>query len=274
MSCKLKKRIMITLGIFTIPYVLLLTGCQQSVEPVKTNKIVVTSSVTPPPKTEDKLLIVTSDYAPYVGENIENQGFLTQMIEEALKTCGFEYEIKFYPWARCREMVENGQAWATYPYGHSEDNDEYFLFSSKIYSAKHKFYYRKDNKRFNQKVLEFDSIDDFEGFVFGGANGYWYGNRRDIAALSVKVEWAKNTDALVKMLYAGRIDFMIEDELVCEDTIQRLFPEDEDAFATLRTDAKLQDYYLLTSKKYPNSQKLLDQFNEALNEIRTTQKLQ
>ncbi len=266
MSAKLKRLMFGTIVIFTALNSLLLAGCQPSVELIKSDKPILTPTETPSPATEDKLLIVTGEYIPYVGEELEYQGFLTRLIEESMKNCDVEYEIKFYPWARCREMVESGLAWASYPYGHSALNDEAFLFSNKIYSTKHKFYYLKDNKKFQQNALNYDSIDDFGDFVFGGANGYWYGNRRDIIALGVKPEWAKNTDGLLKMLYSGRIDFMIEDELVCEEAIKRLFPKDVDAFATLQAEAKLQDYYLIVSKKYPDSQMYLEQFNEGLKE--------
>ncbi|MHB8131047.1 MAG: substrate-binding periplasmic protein [Mobilitalea sp.] len=214
-----------------------------------------------------KVLIVTGEYVPYVGETLENRGFITELIEAALDQCDIEYEIKFYPWARCSEMVQSGEAWASFPYGHSESNDQAYLFSDIIYHTTHKFYYLKENEKITKEVYEFNSIGNFTNYIFGGANGYWYGSQEDFRTLGVKAEWANDTDALLKMLNSKRIDFFIEDELVCDEVIHRLFPEVEDKFETLPQDAKVQDYYLIVSKKYPRSQELLVQFNRSLKEI-------
>ncbi len=274
MSSRHKKLLLKTIGIFTAMCALLFTGCQHTDKPLKTEESVLSSSEASTSAGDGRILIVTGEYPPYVSEELKNQGFLAEIIENTLKNCDFDYEIKFYPWARCREMVKKGLAWASFPYSDSETNKETYLFSDKIYSAEHRFYYRADNKKFLQNTQQFDSISDFTGFVFGGANGYWYGSRKDIMKLGVKAEWAKDTDALLKMLYAGRIDFMIEDEMVCEDAIHRLFPEDADAFATLGTEAKQMDYYLLASKNYPNSGKLLEQFNEELIQTKSSENQQ
>lgn len=213
---------------------------------------------------DQKVLIVTGEYIPYVGQNLKNRGFITEYIETALTEAGIDYKIEFFPWARCTEMVQNGEAWAAYPYGHSEQNDNTFLFSDAILKTKHKFYYLKENKRITEEVQDFKTIGDFKDYVFGGANGYWYGTPEDFAKLGVKVEWAGDTDALLKMLAAKRIDFFIEDELVCEDAIQRLFPGEEEKFATLPTDAREQEYYLIVSKDYPDTENLLQRFNAAM----------
>ncbi|BCJ99059.1 substrate-binding periplasmic protein [Anaerocolumna chitinilytica] len=260
MSSRLEK--LKAIGILIMICCLMLTGCQHTDKQMKTHEEVLASTITSIPEKDGKVLIVTGEYPPYVGEKLNNQGFLTEMIENTLKNCDFDYEIKFYPWARCREMVKKGLAWASYPYGDTKINRETYLLSNMIYSTEHRYYYRKDNKKFAGSAKNFDSLDDFTDFVFGGANAYWYGNRRDILNLGVKAEWAEDSDALLKMLYTRRIDFMIEDELVCKDAIHRLFPEDVNAFATLETEAKQVDYYMLASKYYPDSEKLLKEFNE------------
>jgi len=213
---------------------------------------------------EGKVLIVTGEYVPYVGEDLENQGFITEQIEKALTNAGINYRIEFYPWARCSEMVQSGEAWAAYPYGHSEQNDKTYLFSNTVFSTKHKFYYLTENDRITKEAQSFSAIGDFKDYVFGGANGYWYGSPKDFEALGVQVEWADNTDALIKMLYAKRIDFFIEDELVCDEAIQRLFPKEKDKFASLPANAREQDYYMIVSPDYPNTEVLLEQFNSAM----------
>jgi polar amino acid transport system substrate-binding protein len=250
-----------------------LVGCHTTKETVVADNELQTQQESATEAPNQKVLIVTGEYVPYVGETLENRGFITKLIEEALDNCDMEYEIKFYPWARCSEMVQSGEAWASFPYGHSELNDQTYLFSDIIYHTTHKFYYLKENEKITEEVYDFNSIGNFTQYIFGGANGYWYGSQEDFETVGVKAEWANNTDALLKMLYSERIDFFIEDELVCNEIIHRLFPGEEDKFETLPQDAKAQDYYLIVSKDYPESQKLLDQFNRSLEDINDNQEV-
>jgi polar amino acid transport system substrate-binding protein len=217
--------------------------------------------------TQDKVLIVTGEYIPYVGEKLEDHGFLSIMIEHALQECNMDYVIEFYPWARCIEMVQRGEAWAAYPFGFTEDKEQEYLFSDPIYQSVHRFYYLKDNDKIKNEVNDFDSIKDFTDYTFGGAYGYWYGDRNDFTSYGVKSEWANDTKALLKMLNAKRIDFFIEDELVFDTVVNEVYPGQEDKFIALPNEAKNQNYHLLVSKTYPNSAALLDQFNIALKNI-------
>jgi polar amino acid transport system substrate-binding protein len=268
MSKKVRLKIMWLLFLSSTLGIWILVGCAKSKQTFESVTEVPTQveAVTVIP--DAKVLLVTGEYVPYVGEALEYQGFITKLIETTLKVADIDYEIKFYPWARCSKMVESGEAWATYPYGHSETNDQTYLFSDTLYSAKHKFYYLRANDKIKNEVYDFTSIDDFKEYTFGGANGYWYGKPKDFAAHNVKVEWAGDTDALLKMLYSKRIDFFIEDELVCEEAIERLFPGEEEKFDTLPFDARTQDYYLMVSKDYPKGEELLNKFNKALYDVR------
>ncbi len=214
---------------------------------------------------KDTLLIVTGEYAPYVSQAKENRGFLTEIVEATLKYSGLKYKIEFYPWARCSEMVLSGEAWATFPYGYSEEKELSYEYSYPIFNSKHKFFYLKGNEKVGNEVLEFSRISDFSNlYTFGGANDYWYGNQAKFEEYGPKVEWANDTDALVKMLHSGRIDFFIEDELVCDEAIERLFPNEIDIYAKLPIEAKIQEYFLISSKDYPKTKELTDQFNNAL----------
>jgi len=261
-------------GMFVLTMIssMLLMGCHTTKESDEIEKDSPTPTESISEEPDSKVLIVTGEYIPYVGQSLLDRGFVTKIIEATLNNCDIEYKIEFYPWARCTEMVKSGEAWASYPFGHSELNDQTYLSSDNIYYSKHKFFYLKENKDITQEVLDFNKISEFNNFTFGGANGYWYGNPKDFKAVGVSAEWASDTDALLKMLYAERIDFLIEDELVCNEAIRRLFPGEEDKFETLPKDAKSLEYYLIVSKDYPKSQELLDRFNDSLKEIQDSEK--
>ncbi len=215
-----------------------------------------------------QLIIVTGEYAPYTSEQAAGYGAFTQIVEAALKESGLESEVAFYPWARASEMVESGDAWASFPYGYVNEMAQIYDYSEPVIQGPHKFYYLKSNEKLAQEGADFKRISDFTNYTFGGANDYWYGDKAVIESSGVKVEWANDVDALLKMLYAGRIDFLIEDYRVAEEAIGRLFPDDRGAFATLPNIASQHDYYLIISKNYPNSQMYRDKFNTALQTLK------
>ncbi|MCF8018453.1 conserved protein of unknown function [Petrocella atlantisensis] len=214
-----------------------------------------------------KVLIVTGEYLPYTSSDKNNPGFLDATVIEVLNRSGIDYEVRYYPWERCREMLRNGEAWASYPYGFSEDNLNDFNFSVPIFSSQHLYYYRENQDIFKDSSKIFEDLQDFKGLTFGGTNGYWYGSPSDIKAMGINVEWADDTEALVKMLYARRIDFFIEDKYVAEHIIQRLYKDDQKVFQTLNVSARNHDYYMILSKTYPDTDQLKKSFNEAYKSI-------
>ncbi|WP_069998580.1 substrate-binding periplasmic protein [Cellulosilyticum sp. I15G10I2] len=253
---------------------LLLTGCSTSKEYFDIEGALPPETTNSLGAQNQKILIVTGEYLPYVTQTQDNNGFFAELIKEVLDHSDIEYEIKFYPWARCAEMVQSGEAWASFPYGRSESNRLTYLFSDPIYTTKHKFYYLVNNEKLTDKFKSYSKISDFSNYIFGGTNSYWYGNKNDITALGIKSEWASDTDALLKMLHSGRIDFFIEDELVCSEAIKRLFVSHEKDFAALPRVAKIHDYFLIASKKYPNSQELLNTFNHSLQTLKEDGRLE
>lgn len=215
-----------------------------------------------------KVLLVTGEYIPYTSDNLNEKGFFTQIVTSVMNDMGIPCEIKFYPWGRCTQMVKSGEAWASFPFAHSEEHDRDYFTSDTIYPSAHKYYYLKDNSKIKDEVHAFKTTSDFKKYIFGGANGYWYGSKEDFLNKGITTEWAQDTDSLVKMLFTKRIDFFIEDSAVCMEAIERLYPNAVNKFATLENDARKLDYLLLISKAYPNSKILMEKFNASLKKLK------
>lgn len=221
------------------------------------------------PLSSTKILLVTGEYAPYTSTKLPSNGFFTHIVSTVFQEMKLEYEIRFFPWARCEEMVRNGEAWASFPYGSTEKRVLTFFSSAPIYSARHKFFVLKSNSRLGEEVRSFRNIGDFGKYTMGGTNGYWYGSRDDLKKKGVQnVEWADDVDGLVRMAYNQRIDVFIEDELVGWDAIRRIYPGNAHEFSTLRNDALPMEYALIVSKTYPRSAEILERFNLALSNIK------
>ena len=109
-----------------------------------------------------KVLIVTGEYLPYTSSDTNNPGFLDATVIEVLNRSGIDYEVRYFPWERCREMLRNGEAWASYPYGFSEDNMNDFNFSVPIFRSQHLYYYRENQDIFNDSSKIFEDLQDFK----------------------------------------------------------------------------------------------------------------
>lgn len=179
-----------------------------------------TSGSAPTAGADNKIVLVTGEYAPYTSERLADHGFFHQIVAAVFKEMGQDCEIRFYPWARGEEMVRTGQAWAAFPYGASGKTAQNYLTSEPILSSRHKIFYLKANEQMRVKLDNFNDIADFKDYIVGGANGYWYGTQADLTRRGlVQVEWADDIYGLVRMLYSTRIDLFIEDELVGWDVI-------------------------------------------------------
>lgn len=258
--------------IVSMALVALLTGCALKPPAVRNDAAALRPAQQP---AAAKVLLVTGEYAPYTSEKLPDKGRFVLIVAAVLQEADIEYEIRFYPWARCQEMVRTGQAWASFPYGYSATTARTYLLSEPILSARHKYFYLKTNQAIAANEDELQELAAFKDHVFGGANGYWYGSRTDLAALELtKIQWADDIYGLVRMLHSRRIDVFIEDDLVGWEVINRLYQAQQDQFATLERDAKLMDYFLIVSKQYPRSEELLTKFNDALRRLEENGTLQ
>ncbi len=184
-----------------------------------------------------------------------------------LERAGLQYEIADYPWRRAKAMIRDGSAWAGFPFGDSDENRKDFDLSGSLYASQFLYFHREDNTDIGERAAKFSTLSDFRDYVFGGSGGYWYGGPEAFSALGIRTEWANDTDGLVKMLYNGRIDFFMEDQLVGWEAIRRLYPKESGMFGTLPQSAKEREYGLLVSRKYADSAALLKRFEDALEDM-------
>ena len=244
----------------------MLTGCYSQNPSMKKDEPHI---IKPTPIQNDKILLVTGEFAPYTSEKLTDDGFSTQMLQAVFQEMGMACEIRFYPWIRAEEMVQKGEAWGAFPYIYTEKRANDYLVSEPIHKASLKYFYLKGNKKITNEVLGFRTISDFRNIILGGANGYWYGTREELKKQGLNnVEWADDTSGLVKMLYNQRIDVFIEDDLVGLSTIKKIYPQETDRFATLDKAATSMDYIVIVSKNYPNSTEILDKFNKVLTKLK------
>ena len=91
----------------------------------------------------------------------------------------------------------------------------------------------------------------------------------DFKQAGLNVSYTSDETSAFKKLAAGRVDFMPLNELVGWALIKKHFPDKVQDFGTLSKAHSIAELKLIVSKDYPNSQKLLTQFNETLKKVKT-----
>ncbi len=209
----------------------------------------------------EKVTLVTGEFPPYTSEVLENRGFSTEIVSAVFQEMGKEVEYKFYPWRRCEELVQKGKVWATFPYAYTEERNEKYLYSDKISDTITHFFYYKENKGYKYETLE-----DLKDYKLGGLIGYFYEPLFKEAGLQVKYTY--DEASLIRQLMNGRVELAPLNVLVGWHTIKTNFPDEAHNFDYLEKPLLVGTSHVIASKQYPDSEKLLEEFNAALKRIK------
>ncbi len=108
----------------------------------------------------------------------------------------------------------------------------------------------------------FNNIQDLEGKNMGVILGYGY--LKKIESANIRKSFVKSLEQNLLKLVIGRIDLTMEEKLNAESVIS-LMPETvRDSVTIIDKPLEVKELHITLSRKTPNYQKLLDDFNNAL----------
>lgn len=207
------------------------------------------------------LTLATGEWAPYVSRDLPKNGFITEIISEALRIMDVEPRYVFYPWRRCYEGVVSGKVWAAFPYSRTEEREKEVLYSDNISYSVTKFFTYGD-----ADIDGYASLEALKPYRIGGIIGYFYESAFKRGGLTV--DYAPGERSALEKLMLGRTDLLPLNELVGWYLIKASFPEKMDRFNTLEPPYSVDDLHLIVSKSYPDAEALLNRFNQALKTVK------
>jgi polar amino acid transport system substrate-binding protein len=155
------------------------------------------------------LVLVAAESAPtaYM-EDGRPSGILVDVVTEAFRRTGHQFEIQLMPWARCLAEIRSGRVDGIFSVFQLPERNEFLTYTSiPIINQALVFFVPADSD------LKFGGdIAQLEGFRIGTIRGTSYGTKVD-SALNAGV-WStvvktNNIDSLVGMLVLKRIDLAI-----------------------------------------------------------------
>lgn len=211
---------------------------------------------------DDTLLFVTGEYPPYVYTDAGKlKGISYDALVAILDEMGVNYQIKMMSWSRGLTLLDNGQAFAAFPFCISEERLKSYVFSEAflIDPDKSDFFYAYGTDNFQHPIT---SLEDLKTLKVGGIYGYYY--FETLEALNIEVDLSVNEKECLEKLKDGRIDVAIFDPLVAEFMIDSYFDESSEQFHQISLSMKPTQVgdHLMLNKENAYAAEFLKQFNQ------------
>lgn len=214
-----------------------------------------------PAAAQAPLTFSVGEWAPFVGSDLEGRGLVAKIVAEAVRRMGYRAEFRFVPWARALEELREGKSWGSFPWKVVEERSPYSIPSKGVVFTSRSLYWHRTGNPKIPSGFAARGFEDLRGYRLGGVRGYFY--EKVFSDLGIDHELAGDLDAAFRMLAAGRVDFIVENDLVGRAAVSRLaLPAGN--FSALSIPYSVEDMFALFSKAYPGSEGLRDRFDAAL----------
>ena len=214
----------------------------------------------------EKVILTTLDWAPYIGQDLKNQGYVAEVVRESFARAGYEVDFIYRPWARtvmlakeAKYVPEKGQVAGYFPEYYGEQIKEYAVFSDPFPGGPLGFFQRKG------AGITYNNLKDLAAYDIGIVRGYVNTAEFDSAAFLKKDE-AKDDLTNIKKLLAGRIDLMVAD--MAATTHYKAKTTESGMIEFIDPPLEKKDLYVCFSKKLPNHLELQREFNRGLQQIK------
>ena len=209
---------------------------------------------------ESSVSLAATEFPPYYGKSLPDQGFISEIIRDAFESVGYRVAISFLPWKRALVLAKSGEYDGIYCGWFRTEREQWFAFSDPLPPNVLGFYSLK------RRNIHFDSLDQLHPYTIGVVNAYSYPAAFEKGHFHVE---AVSEDRLnILKLFAGRIDLVLIDKIMGQYLIRTYYPHDIDKFEWHEPPLQVENQYLMFSKKAAEYQQKLADFNRGLQQIR------
>jgi len=202
----------------------------------------------------------TTDWAPYMGKNLQNGGPLVDIAKAALKKAGYDMKIDYMDWNRAVALTEAGKLDGVLGCYGTPERAKTLNISTKIGEAANVFFVKKGSN------IKYSSLDDLKQYKIGIMRGFVYTSEFD-AASYLKKEPVDSMDINIKKLLKGRIDVVVGSRMVVQDLLNKKFPQDVDKIVVVGEPLTVNTLHVGFSKELKDGDKIVADFNKGLKMI-------
>ncbi|WP_160797410.1 transporter substrate-binding domain-containing protein [Shewanella insulae] len=211
------------------------------------------------PINKPALISISNDYPPFYSPYLPSQGVIYHLAQAVFQHAGYPMSHRYYPFARAKAMMKKGDADVILGVWHRPSREEWIAFSAPLLSVNIVFYKRIESQ------IAFETMADLSRYRIGIGRGY--ANPVAFQNANLKTEDASSDKVNLKKLLAGRIDLVLISEDVAQYLIAQSGDKFKDKFEVVGEPLGVELFHLGVSKKLPDHQKILDDFNVSLAEL-------
>ena len=208
---------------------------------------------------EQKINLSATEWPPYYGKDLKNNGFITEIIRAVFRRVGYEVAVDFLPWKRALHDTKAGKYDGLFTVWYRKEREQWFVFSRALPPNEVVLFKRKD------KNISFKNYQSLKPYRIGVVRGYATPPGFDEAKLKTS---EVNSDELnLRKLHKDRIDLALTDKITGMHIIKKKMPEAADALEWMQPSLHIEIQHLVISKKAKNYQKKLQDFNRGLEQL-------
>lgn len=203
----------------------------------------------------------TTEWPPFTGEKLLNQGVIVDIVKQAFKNSGHELKVDIVPWDRAMASTKSGQTDVMVGLWYSDKRAKDYIFSKPFLYNRIVFIKRSDDS------FEFNGLEGLKGKNVGVVRNYSYNDAFKAATHFIKPE-TSNLQSNLKKLSAGRIDLTLEDEIVARYILNKELKQlsSKITFTTNALDEK--SVHIAISRNNPNAAALITAFDKGIDVLK------
>lgn len=205
------------------------------------------------------VILKANESVPYWSKSLPHNGFGGELIDAISRAGGVESVIEFAPLKRLIEDTTDNNLGN--PIFYMDNQDFAAIIPIAITQVGLYFYNPTHNKN-----VKFQSLSDLKGFRVGALSGT-LANRTVFEKAGIIFETSYSQESLFKKLQHGRLDFVLELDLVGSQTITKIFPDERQNFQVIALPKSVSPIAIMLDKKYPNVENIAYRYRQGLAKI-------
>ncbi len=207
----------------------------------------------------ETVILNANESPPYWVKNSPTHGMGAELITAISEEVGLDSRIEFMPLKRLINDTTNNDLGNPVFYISNQD----FAAIIPIAVSEVALY------RYNPKLVklpEIKTLKDLNGYRLGALSGT-VTDTDAFEKLGIHIETSFTRESLFKKLHHGRLDLVLEIDLVGKQTITALFPDELDHFVETELPSSISPIAIMLDKNYPNAKNIAARYREGLAKI-------
>ncbi|WP_437881974.1 substrate-binding periplasmic protein [Pseudomonas sp. LRF_L74] len=206
----------------------------------------------------EPLRLVANPWAPFTDQGLLNGGLATDLVATALRRGGHDSRYIEVPWARALRGLQQGDYDVIVSAWYSDERALYGLFSQPYLFNRIRLLQRRADE-----PIRIDSMADMLPYSIAVVRGYSYSAAFDGNESLHKVPVMDFTMAS-RMLAAGRVRLVLEDELVAEHYLKLDTRTIKDDLVFLPVLLKSNGLHILVRRSLPDCERIVADFDREI----------